>query len=138
MVPGWALPRGPVADPRDAAYMAGVALNCLDNLVRSEPVWAGAWRQRVALKAAAAAARLLGHREDEAALRDAWHLRPPDADPGLAGHLLAAWRRLAGRSPVLGVDEVSSLIHLLGLGRSETFQALPAIIDEAMAARRPA
>ncbi|HQS45877.1 MAG: hypothetical protein B7Y12_02460 [Rhizobiales bacterium 24-66-13] len=137
-VPGWALPRGPVTDPCEAAYMAGAALNSLDHLVRSEPVWAGAWRQRLALKAAAAAARLCGHREDEAALRDAWHLRPSEVDPGPAGHLLAAWRRLAARSPVLGADEVASLTHLLGLGRSETFQALPAIIDEAIGTGRPA
>ncbi|WP_245490612.1 DUF1403 family protein [Mesorhizobium sp. M7A.F.Ca.US.011.01.1.1] len=30
--------------------MAGAALNTLDMLVRSDPLWAGAWRQRLALK----------------------------------------------------------------------------------------
>ena len=122
-VPGWALPRGPVPDLLDAAYMAGAALNSLDHLVRHEPAWAGAWRQRLALKAAASTVRLCGYREDEAALRDAWHLRPPGANPGPAGHLLAAWRRLAARSPVLGADEVASLTHLLGLGRSDVLDA---------------
>jgi len=137
-VPGWALPRGPVEDLPEAVYMAGAALNCLDNLVRAEPAWAGAWRQRVALKAAAAAARLLGHREDEAALRDAWHLRPPDADPGPAGNLLAAWRRLAARSPILDADGVRSLTLLLGLAWAEAFTTIPEILDDATRTARPA
>ncbi|MFG1404216.1 DUF1403 family protein [Xanthobacter sediminis] len=137
-VPGWALPRGLVEDLTEAAYMAGAALNCLDNLVRAEPAWAGAWRQRVALKAAAAAARLLGHREDEAALRDAWNLRPPDADPGPAGNLLAAWRRLAARSPVLDADSVRSVTNQLGLPWSDAFMAIPEILEDAARTARPA
>src|SRR5260370_30339068 len=95
IVPGWAMPRGPVETTAEAAFLAGAALNSLDNLVRAAPPWSGAWRQRLALKGAAAAVRRLGRREDEAALRDAWLLRPPGADPGPAGRVLAAWRRLA-------------------------------------------
>jgi len=71
-IPGWATPRGPVESAAEAAFLAGAALNTLDNLVRAAPPWAGAWRQRLALKAAAAAVRRIGHREDEGALRDAW------------------------------------------------------------------
>lgn len=138
VVPGWAVPRAPVADLAEAAFMAGAALNSLDNLVRVEPAWAGAWRQHLALKAAAAVARLLGHREDEAALRDAWHLRPPGADPGPAGRLLAAWRRLAGRSSSIDEDGVRSLVNLLGLPWSDGFATIPEIVKEASASTRPA
>jgi hypothetical protein len=38
--------------------------------------------------------------EDEAALRDAWYLRRTGDDPGPAGRLLHAWRRLAERDPL--------------------------------------
>lgn len=137
-VPGWALPRGRVEELTEAAYMAGAALNTLDNLVRTDPAWAGAWRQRVALKAAAAAARLLGHREDEAALRDAWHLRPLEADPGPAGNVLAAWRRLAARSPVLDIEGVRSLTQSLGLPWADAFATIPEILDDATRTARPA
>ena len=137
-VPGWAIPRAPVEDPAEAAYMAGVALNSLDNIMRGEPAWGGAWRQRLALRAAAATARLLGHREDEAALRDAWHLRPPGADPGPAGNVLAAWRRLAARSPVIDVDGLRAIVGLLGLAWSDGLAAIPALVAEQARATRPA
>ena len=31
-VPGWALPRRPVSDPAEAAFLAGAALSSLDSL----------------------------------------------------------------------------------------------------------
>ncbi|MDI4667106.1 DUF1403 family protein [Xanthobacter autotrophicus] len=137
-VPGWAIPRAPVEDPTEAAYMAGAALNCLDNLVRADLPWAGAWRQRVALNAATSAARLLGHREDSAALRDAWHLRPAGADPGPAGNVLAAWRRLASRSPMIDVDGLRSLTNLLGLAWTPAIEALPEAVEAAASSGVPA
>ncbi|UOK73909.1 DUF1403 family protein [Ancylobacter polymorphus] len=137
-VPGWAVPRAPVEDAAEAAYMAGAALNSLDNLVRGEPAWAGAWRQRLALKAAANVVRLLGHREDEAALRDAWHLRPAGADPGPAGNVLAAWRRLASRSPAIEVESLRTIVGLLGLAWSDGFGAIPELVAEQARATRPA
>jgi hypothetical protein len=129
IVPGWATPREPVATTAEAAFLAGAALNTLDNLVRAAPPWAGAWRQRLALKAAAAAVRRLSRREDEAALRDAWHLRPPGADPGPAGRILAAWRRLAERSPDLDEGGLRAIAELLGTRWSETLAAIPTRID---------
>lgn len=104
-VPAWARPRGEVQRDVDAGYLAGAALNCLDNLVRSEPIWAGVWRQRLALKSASAATRLLGRKEEEGELRDAQFFRAAGDDPGPAGNLLLAWRRLAVRST--GVDEAT-------------------------------
>lgn len=97
-VPGWAQPRGAVRSDAEAAFLCGAALQVLDSLVRSEQPWAGAWRQRLALKCAAAAVRLAGRTEDESALRDVWHLRPSNGAElvalGPAGGMLAAWRRL--------------------------------------------
>ncbi|WP_245481039.1 DUF1403 family protein, partial [Mesorhizobium sp. M1E.F.Ca.ET.041.01.1.1] len=54
----------------DAAIAAGAVLGALDALVRRQERWAGAWRQRLALGAAAATVRQAGRTEDEAALRD--------------------------------------------------------------------
>lgn len=49
-LPGWALSRGREPTETDAAFAAGIALKKLDDLVRSEPAWAGCWRSRQALK----------------------------------------------------------------------------------------
>lgn len=137
-VPGWALPRGSMTDPVEAAFLAGAALNSLDNLVRSNPPWAGAWRARLALSCAAAAARYAGRTEDEAALRDAWVLRSPDGDPGPAGRLLAAWRRLAERSPTVDVTTLQSACGLLGIGWCAELAAVPEEIDRHLSEGRPA
>ncbi|MER9203480.1 DUF1403 family protein [Mesorhizobium sp. M0933] len=83
----------------DIAITAGAALCALDAAVRRQERWAGAWRQRLALSAAAATAKQGVRVEDEAALRDAVLLtRPGDfLSVGPAGLLLLAWRRLAAR-----------------------------------------
>ena len=51
----------------------------------AKPAWAGVFRQRLALAAAAASVARAGRAEDEAALRDAFHLTRRGADPGPAG-----------------------------------------------------
>ncbi|MEX0408673.1 DUF1403 family protein [Aquibium sp. LZ166] len=86
-------------DVADMALVAGAAIAALDAVVRRQERWAGAWRQRLALSAAAVAARQAGRVEDESALRDAVLLtRPSDfLSVGPAGLLLLAWRRLAAR-----------------------------------------
>ncbi|WP_454685344.1 DUF1403 family protein [Ancylobacter moscoviensis] len=137
-IPGWALPRGSMSDPVEAAFIAGAALNSLDNLVRSNPPWAGAWRARLALSCAAAAARHTGRTEDEAALRDAWMLRPADGDPGPAGRLLVAWRRLAERSATIDATILQSTCGLLGLSWSPQLAALPEEIDRHLSEGRAA
>lgn len=107
-VPGWlrggvAEPASPAAQrvsagaPEDAALLAGAAIGVLDALVRRDEPWAGAWRQRLALTAAAATARQAGRAEDEAALRDAVLLTRAGDDPGPGGAFVLAWRRLTGR-----------------------------------------
>lgn len=118
-VPVWATPRARGEDMVEAAYMAGSALNALDNLVKAAPEWSGAWRHRLALKAASASMTLIGRTEDEAALRDAWLLRQPRDDPGPAGNVLAAWRRLAGRSLPPPSEDLQTVTDLLGIGWSD-------------------
>ncbi|MBS7546473.1 DUF1403 family protein [Ancylobacter oerskovii] len=138
VVSSWAVPRGPITDPVEAAFIAGAALTSLDNLVRSSPPWTGAWRARLALSCAAAAARQTGRAEDEAALRDAWVLRPAGSDPGPAGRLLTAWRRLAERSATIDATVLQSTCGLLDLGWSPELAALPEEIDRLVGEGRPA
>jgi hypothetical protein len=110
-VPSWL--RRAIPDPQslagkdieDMALAAGAAIGALDAVVRRQERSAGAWRQRLALTAAAATAKRAGRIEDEAALRDSFVLaRPSDilsgsTTLGPAGLLLLAWRRLATRPP---------------------------------------
>lgn len=71
-VPSWLRRAVPDAQTvEDAAIACGAAIATLDAVVRRDEKWAGAWRQRLALGAAAATVRQAGRTEDEAALRDA-------------------------------------------------------------------
>ena len=137
-VPAWAVPRGPVETDVEAAYLAGGALTALDNLVRAGAPWLGAWRHRLALKAAATTLKLLRRPEDEAALRDAWTLRQPGDALGPAGNVLLAWRKLAGRSLPLSLEDLQTAADLLGVGGSDAFGAVLAGIADAVRAGVPA
>ncbi|MFZ0207149.1 MAG: DUF1403 family protein [Roseiarcus sp.] len=57
-----------------ARRAAHAALGRLDSSVRENRPWAGVWRRRLALGAAAASTRRAEQSEDEVALRDAFHL----------------------------------------------------------------
>ncbi|MHA6645369.1 DUF1403 family protein [Mesorhizobium sp. A623] len=138
LVPVWAVPRVPASNDAEAAFLAGAALTTLDMLARSDPAWAGAWRQRLSLKCAAAATKLAGRAEDEAALRDAWYLRPADGDPGPAGSILAAWRQLAARPPVVDIARLAEVVEQLGLRWDDGFGYLPSAIDDVVYSGRPA
>ena len=97
--PAWARPGGSFRDnsEAEALFFAGAALAALNSVAKSDPLWAGVWRRRLALKSAAAAAQnLLKRREDEAALRDAVALGKPGQELGPAGRVYAAFRILAG------------------------------------------
>jgi Protein of unknown function (DUF1403) len=98
--PAWARPRTPPKDLGEASFLAGAALAALNPIACTEHPLGGLWRQRQALANAAALARHLGRTEDEAALRDAFYLRRAGDDPGPAGRLLQAWRRLGERDPM--------------------------------------
>jgi hypothetical protein len=74
-LPAWARASDARVDASDCALFAGAALAALDPIVRANAPFAGVWRQRLALRAAAATVRMTGRREAEADLRDAWYLR---------------------------------------------------------------
>lgn len=137
-VPAWARPRGEVLHDVDAGYLAGAALNSLDNLVRSDPIWSGVWRQRLALKSAVAATRLLRRTEEESALRDTHLFRAAGDDPGPAGKVLLAWRRLASRSTTLEEEAVRSIADLLELKWDDALSEITGNAGDLAASSRPA
>lgn len=110
-------------DIEDVALAAGAAIGALDTVVRPQERCAGAWRQRLALAAAAATAKQAGRVEDEAALRDAVLLtRPGDfLSVGPAGSMLLAWRRLAGTpaEKLLTEASIGAVLDDLGLRRDD-------------------
>jgi hypothetical protein len=93
-LPGWT--RQAAAETLDdAASLAGAALAVLSPIARHPHPLGRLWRRRLALADAAVLVRQSGRTEDEAALRDAWHLRREGDDPGPAGRVLKAWRALS-------------------------------------------
>ena len=137
-LPGWSLP--PARDPDEfaAVFAAGIALKSLDDLVHSAPVWAGCWRSRQALKCAAVAVRLMGRGEDEAALRDALLLTAAGDDPGPAGRVFLATKRLSTRKPAFSSKAVAELAELLGLAWDDRLTAAVDHADDALQSGRPA
>ncbi|WP_174804505.1 DUF1403 family protein, partial [Martelella limonii] len=131
-LPAWARPRGPDLTEVDAAVAAVIALKSIDDLVRSEPVWGGCWRERQALKCTVAAVRLTGRNEDEAALRDAVLLTAAGDDPGPAGKAVLAYKRLATRKPGFAAKQVEDLADLMGLAFDDHLAAIPELADTAL------
>lgn len=101
----------------DVALVAGAAIAALDAIVRREERWAGVWRQRLALTAAALTAKQGGRVGDEAALRDALLLTRPGDDVGPAGRMLLAWRRLTSlpAEKLLTGKNIGAVLDDLGL-----------------------
>ena len=131
MFPSWArLPKEPGvgADAGfEAAFRAGASLALLDAVLHENPPFAGALRQRLALRAATACAALTRHREDSSALRDAEHLSPNaggNAPTSPAGRIHRLWRGFA--APSVGFDEPSlrKAADLLELPRDPDLEAL--------------
>src|SRR5271166_2453154 len=120
--PAWARPKNPPESEAEAAFLAGAALSRLDAVVKENPPWAGVWRQRLALSAAAANVRCAGRAEDEAGLRDAFHLIRPGADPGPAGRRLLAWREVSARSAGRWRQSFEAAAAALGVPRDEALQ----------------
>lgn len=126
-LPGWLRRAVPDAQSlaaeglEDIALLAGAAIGALDTVVRRQERWAGAWRQRLALVAAAVATRQAGRVEDEAALRDAVLLTRPGDDVGPAGRMLLTWRRLAARpvDKLLTEMSIAGVFDALGLARDD-------------------
>jgi Protein of unknown function (DUF1403) len=140
--PAWARPgdraRAGDAAALEAAFLAGASLGALDAILRLAPLWAGVWRRRLALQAAAGSMELLGRREDEAALRDAWMLRRPGDDPGPAGRVLAAWRELGDRPNSLSPERIEAAARGFGMTIGEALPAIVAAAQELAASDRMA
>lgn len=121
--PGWV--RGSSDDAvTDATLRAGAALALVDQLVRQDTPWRGAWLDRLAVDAAAASLRLLRRPEDAGGIRDAHHLCRPGDDPGPAGRIYALWRRLATRRPSLDQDDVAHAAGRSGIAWSDDLEAI--------------
>lgn len=122
----------------DAAFAAGTALKSLDDLIQANPPWLGCWRDRLALKSAAVAARMIGRGEEEAAIRDAVLLTSAGDDPGPTGKLFLATRMLARRSGTLTTPFINELAELLGMKWDENLASIFDTIDSANQSGRAA
>lgn len=115
--PRWLRAAG-AQDMEEAAFFSGAALAHLTLTLATPDLPHPLWRERLALSAAEACARLTGRRERAADLRDAVHLTRPGEQPGPGGEILQIWRR-AVAAPAAG-----AVRHALGEGA----EALPAPI----------
>jgi hypothetical protein len=122
--PQWARRTTAPAARSDAAFFAGAGLALFDAILRENPPFAGALRQRLALKAAAACARLARLREEESALRDAEHLAPNGAQASPAGRVHRLWRLFASRSVQLDAPTLRAAADLLDLSDGANFEGL--------------
>ena len=136
--PGWARPVHAPETEAEAAFLAGAALAHLDAIVRENPPWAGVFRQRLALSAAAASVARAGRAENEAALRDVFHLRRGGGDPGPAGKVLLAWRELAARPTRQWRSSFVAAAKFLGIAHDETLQETLEAAAAGVASARPA
>ena len=136
--PAWARAENPPESEAEAAFLAGAALARLDSVVRQNLPWEGAFRRRLGVSAAAASVARAGRIEDETALRDAFHLTRPGADPGPAGKHLLAWRELVGRAAGQWRSSFQAAADALGVPHDEALQEAIAAAEAAAAGDRPA
>nr|WP_246740149.1 DUF1403 family protein [Rhizobium anhuiense] len=130
--------RGRDVSESDAAFAAGIALKSLDDLIRADPPWLGCWRDRLALRSAAVAARMVGRVEEETAIRDAVLLTASGDDPGPAGKLFFATRMLSRQSGAVTTPFVKELADLFALRRDDGLAAIPDLVDTAVQSGRAA
>jgi hypothetical protein len=135
--PDWARPVNAPETEAEAAFLAGAALSRLDAIVRENPPWSGVWRQRLALRAAAASARRAGRTEDEAALRDSFHLSRPGGDPGPAGKFLLASRELAARPTRQWRSSFDAAAGVLGVSHDDALEEALEAAEACAASARP-
>lgn len=116
----------------EASFVAGTALAALDQMVRRRQIWAGLWRQRLALAAAASTVRRMGRIENEEALRDALHLTRAGDSRGPAGEVLIAWRTIVRQPPgdCLTSDAIAAMFDRLGRRSRGAAETLAAKLDE--------
>jgi hypothetical protein len=96
------------------------------------------WRRRLALSAAAANVRRAGRTEDEAALRDAFHLSRPGGDPGPAGKFLLASRELAARPTRQWRSSLAAAAEVLRVAHDDALEEALDAAEACAASARPA
>jgi hypothetical protein len=133
--PSWARPT-PGTDV-EAAFVAGAALAALGTRAHAAAPWAGVWRRRLALTAAAASVKNARRGEDEALLRDSFVLCPAGGDPGPGGRMLLAWRQLERCDP-LADDAVLHLAKTLELTVDDALRGAIAAAQDLAATGRGA
>jgi Protein of unknown function (DUF1403) len=121
-VPRWARPDATRGDSEDVAFQAGAALAALQARIYADAPFAGAWRRRLALKAAAASVRMARRSEHEDTLRDVFFLRGGGDDAGPAGRMLIAWRAL-DRSAPLEENAVARVVEALQLKMDDALRS---------------
>lgn len=127
-LPRWTRLRAHGFTESDAAFVAGIALKSLDGLIRADPPWLGCWRDRLALKSAAVAARMLGRGEEEAAIRDAVLLTSAGDDLGSTGKVFLATRMLARQAGTVTTPFVKEIAALLGMKWDDSLALIPEIV----------
>lgn len=128
-MPRWALPRGRDINETDAAFAAGIALKSLDDLICANPPWLGCWRDRLSLKSAAVAAKMLSRSEEEAAIRDAVLLTAVGDDTGPAGKLFLATRMWMRQAGTITTPFVKDFCALLGTCWDDALAPVPDFAD---------
>lgn len=80
----------------------------------------------------------MGRNEDETALRDAVLLTAAGDDPGPAGRVVLAYKRIAGRKPGFSSKAVAEFADLLGLARDDSLASIPDLVDSTFQSGRAA
>jgi hypothetical protein len=131
-LPMWTRPKGEISENVDAAFLAGASLAALDARVRAQTPFDGVWRNRLALRAAVAHARLLGRREGEGELRDGLAVGASDAASGPAGGILRGWRQLVHRSTGINARVLDDVAAAFGLNLPDTMADILRVAESAI------
>ncbi|WP_319567026.1 DUF1403 family protein [Cohaesibacter marisflavi] len=131
-MPQWARMDEKNLSTSDAAFFAGIALTCLDTLVKSDPVWVGCWRARQALTCAVVTSQMLGRRQEAAALRDMLLLTTPGDDPGPAGRIAKGYRRWSRSSGTVNSKTLRRLADAFGLPWDDALAGVVILFDDAL------
>ncbi|MDR6820208.1 hypothetical protein J2X76_005405 [Neorhizobium sp. 2083] len=107
-------------------------------MIRAEPPWLGYWRDRLAFKSAAVAAKMIGRSEGERVLREAILLTIADDDLGQAGKLFFATRMLTRRRGTVPTPVVKELADLFGIRWDDGLAPVPDVVDTVIQSGRAA
>jgi len=135
MFPRWARPPATSAACSDGAFFAGAGLALLDAILRENPPFGGALRQRLALQAAGVCVKKARLREDADALRDAEHLTPSagTSRTSPAGRIHRLWRLLASRPMRLDASTLRMAADLVGLTDEKNCDGLAVALRDIVA-----